>query len=184
MSRSFRRRYYNRLGDFWNDLRAILARRAQIRAAMRERVSLPFRERLMLVVTEVNGCRYCSYFHAQVALTSGITEPELRELLAGSIPAGAPAEELPALVYAQHWAERDAKPDGEAERRLREVYGDERAEAIHIVLRMIRIGNLLGNTGDYWLYRLSFGLFGMREDEHRYTTETAGQSPLAGHPQH
>lgn len=173
MSRPFRRRYYARLGAFWQDLGAMWAARIRFRAAMREQVSLPFRERLMLVVTEVNGCRYCSYFHAQVASSSGIHEDELRELLAGSIPAGAPAAELPALIYAQHWAERDGQPDGDAERRLREVYGPDQAEAIHIVLRMIRIGNLLGNTGDYWLYRLSFGALGVRENEQHYALQPA-----------
>lgn len=173
MRRPFRRRYYARLGTFWQDLGVMWAARKRIRAAMREQVSLRFRERLMLVVTEVNGCRYCSYFHAQVAATSGIHEDELRELLAGSIPAGAPAIELPALIYAQHWAERDGQPDPEAEERLNAAYGRERAEAIHIVLRMIRIGNLLGNTGDYWLYRLSFGTIGVREDEQHYALQPA-----------
>lgn len=32
------------------------------------------------------------------------------------------------------------------------AYGDETARAIESVLRMIRIGNLLGNTFDYVLY--------------------------------
>ncbi len=179
MAHRFRRRYYTRLSAFWQDLREMLARRGQIRAAMREHISLPFRERLMLVVTEVNGCRYCSYFHAQVALTSGIAETELRDLLAGSIPTQAPTDELPALVYAQHWAERDGRPEPEAERRLREVYGDARADAIHIVLRMIRIGNLLGNTGDYLLHVLTFGWLGVRDDENRYLTSAPGPKPLA-----
>lgn len=178
MAKRFRRRYYTHLSTFWQDVREILGRRGQIRAALRAQVSLPFRERLMLVVTEVNGCRYCSYFHAQVALTSGIPEPELRELLAGSIPTQTPPEEIPALVYAQHWAERDGRPEPEAERRLREIYGDARADAIQIVLRLIRFGNLLGNTGDYLLYVLTFGWLGVREDENRYLTSAPGAKPL------
>jgi hypothetical protein len=36
-----------------------------------------------------------------------------------------------------------------------------------MVLRMIRVGNLLGNSADYLLYRLSFGLMGLRENESR-----------------
>lgn len=72
------------------------------------------------------------------------------------------------LAYAQHWAERDARPDPDAEDRLRAIYGADGTDAIHSVLRMIRIGNLLGNTGDYWLYRLSFGHLGIRADERRF----------------
>jgi len=30
---------------------------------------------------------------------------------------------------------------------------------------MIRIGNLLGNTFDYWLYRISLGHWGLRKNE-------------------
>ena len=41
------------------------------------------------------------------------------------------------------------------------VYGEEKAAAIHIVLRMIRMGNLMGNTADYILYRLTFGRAGV-----------------------
>jgi hypothetical protein len=43
---------------------------------------------------------------------------------------------------------------------LQETYGAENAEAIETVLRLIRMGNLGGNTLDYWLYRLSFGRWG------------------------
>lgn len=166
MNNQFRRRIYSGWGAFWSDLRLSLAYRKKARKS--DPVSLAFRERLMLVVTEVNGCRYCSYFHAQVALTSGVPADELRDLLAGSIPVQTPAFELPALAYAQHWAERDARPDPDAEDRLRAIYGADGADAIHSVLRMIRIGNLLGNTGDYWLYWLSFGRLGIRADERRF----------------
>jgi len=124
----------------------------------------------MLVVTEVNGCRYCSYYHASSALAVGVTQQELVELLKGAIPAGTPPEELPALVYAQHWAETGTSPDSKAVRRLMVTYGQQKVNAIHIILRMIRLGNLLGNTGDYILYRLTFGMLGLRRDETRYAT--------------
>jgi AhpD family alkylhydroperoxidase len=135
---------------------------------MRELISPAFRERLMMVVTEVNGCRYCSYYHSRLALTSGVPESELRDLLAGSIPQDAPAEELPALLYARHWAEHNAQPDPQTEQRMKEVYGEEKVQAIQIILRMIRVGNLLGNTADYLLFLLTFGLFGLRKDEARF----------------
>lgn len=100
---------------------------------------------------------------------AGVSQEELRELLDRSIPKDTPAGELPALAYAQHWAESGAKPDQDAVRRLVEVYNPEKTAAIHIILRMIRVGNLLGNLGDYLLYRLTFGLVGLRKDEARFT---------------
>ncbi len=72
---------------------------------MRELLSPAFRERLMLVVTEVNGCRYCRAFHASEALKVGITDSELAQLLAGQIPTDAPDDEIPAMIYARYWAE-------------------------------------------------------------------------------
>jgi hypothetical protein len=40
------------------------------------------------------------------------------------------------------------------------VYGEETLKAIEIVLRMIRMGNLMGNTFDYVLFKVSFGRLG------------------------
>jgi AhpD family alkylhydroperoxidase len=168
MTKKFLRRVYSRPSEFIRDFRYISSRREIIRRAMREIIPADFRERLMMVVTEVNGCRYCSSYHSQIALTSGVPESQLRELLTGSIPQDAPSEELPALLYARHWAESGANPDPQAENHLREVYGEEKFQAIEILLRMIRVGNLLGNTADYWLYLATFGMFGLRADEARY----------------
>ncbi|MCK4314262.1 MAG: carboxymuconolactone decarboxylase family protein [Anaerolineae bacterium] len=43
--------------------------RSRIRAVMKQNLTSPaFRERLMLAVTAVNGCRYCSHVHAREAL--------------------------------------------------------------------------------------------------------------------
>ena len=160
MAKKFNKRYYNNVGQFWRDLRYPFQNRADLKQAMGgDLVSPAFRERLMLAVTAVNGCRYCSYFHAQEALKSGLSESEVRAMLDGTVD-NAPAEELPALLYAQHWAENNANPDAGIRQKLDETYGLQRAAAIDVVLRMIRVGNLLGNTTDYWLYRLSFGRWG------------------------
>ena len=167
-STAFRRRIYSHPGQLYCDLRYVAARRGLVRRAMRELISFDFRERLMMVVTEVNGCRYCSYYHARQSRAAGISEAELRELLAGTIPHDAPADELPALLYARDWAEHDARPSAEADRHLDDVYGRDRADAIRIALHMIRIGNLLGNTADYLLYRLTFGRAGLHRNEARF----------------
>ena len=133
-----------------------------VRRTLRVLVPAAFRERLMMVVTETNGCRYCSYLHSRLALSTGVSHEELRQLLSGSIPTDTPEDELVALTYAQHWAESDAQPDPQAREELERNYGAERTEAIHIVLHIIRMGNLLGNLWDDWLLRLSFGRLGLQ----------------------
>jgi AhpD family alkylhydroperoxidase len=156
----FKRRIYRSPTQLIADFRAIASRRREIRTLMRrEAISAAFRERLMLVVTEVNGCRYCSYGHARQALTVGISQEEITALGQGMF-AGSPSEEVPALLYAQHWAEADGEPEQAARQQLVEQYGEEVAAGIELVLRMIRMGNLLGNTWDYVLYRVSFGRWG------------------------
>lgn len=158
----FPKRFYGSLAELLSDLSAILSNRGQIKQALRsDLVSPAFRERLMLVVTQVNDCRYCSRFHAAQAFNVGVSEKDIDMLQVGVIPDGTPPSEVAALQYARQWAERNAKPDPAEEKKLEEVYGQETANAIRILLRMIRIGNLTGNTWDFCLYQLSLGRLGL-----------------------
>jgi AhpD family alkylhydroperoxidase len=156
----FERRIYHSLGELLTDLRNIISRRKDVRALMQGKIISPaFRERLMLVVTGVNGCRYCSYVHAREALAKGISQVEI-EALGKGLFEGSPPEEAPALLYAQHWAETDGVPDGQARSFVVGRYGGQVVEMVELVLRIIRVGNLSGNTADFLLNRVSFGQWG------------------------
>jgi AhpD family alkylhydroperoxidase len=153
----FHKRTYSSINELIKDLIFPLLNRKKLREVRNKGLLSPaFQERLMLAVTAVEGCRYCSYFHSKLALKGGVSQEEIGNLLSGEVEC-CPEEEVLAVVYAQHWAESNACPDPEAVDRLKETYGVEKAEAIHLMLRMIRLGNLLGNSWDYLLYRLSFG---------------------------
>jgi AhpD family alkylhydroperoxidase len=157
----FARRHYTSLGGLLADIRTILARRKEIRAMMKnETLDSAFRERLMLVVTGVNACRYCSYAHAREALAEGITRKEIEDLSEGTL-VGSPPDQIPALLYAQHWAEADGNPDPEARRTVVERYSAQKVSIIELALHIIRIGNLSGNTLDYLLYKISGGRWGV-----------------------
>ncbi len=156
----FKRRTYGSLGEMATDLVWPMRHRAQLRQAMRGGLVSPqFRERLMMAVTAVNQCRYCAYYHTRESERVGLTDNEIRSLLAGDL-VNAPEEELPALLYAQHFAERNGRSDPVARQSLQTTYGHERAAAIETVLRLIRMGNLLGNSTDWLLHTLSFGRLG------------------------
>jgi AhpD family alkylhydroperoxidase len=158
----FRSRYYSSPRKFWQDFRYMLSHRNQIKKAMQEeQISPAFRERLMIAVTEVNQCRYCRTFHIQRAYQAGLSKEEINNFLSGIIPEDIPLEEKIAVCYAQHWAENDGQPDEEYENQIRESFGEEGFDSIQMILRMIRMGNLLGNTWDYFLYRISFGRWGI-----------------------
>ena len=121
-----------------------------------EIIDSKFRERLMMAVTEVNGCRYCAYYHTRQALAAGIGSEELEEIARFSFESS-PEAQRSALLYAQHWAECDAHPDPDAWTCMEDSYSPEELELIELSLHTIRIGNLMGNLADYLLFKLSFG---------------------------
>ena len=135
--KKFKRRLYSNFGDFITDIRAVMSQRENIRDMMRM-LDPAFRERLFLAVTQVNGCRYCSFYHAKQALLNGVTDEEIRGLGDGLLDC-CPQQELTALYYAQHWAESNAHPDEEAQVRLLETYGKEKSTQIGLALRMIAL---------------------------------------------
>jgi len=118
-----------------------------------------FRERLMLAVVSVYGCRYCSWLHTGAALRCGIAEEEIVALLTGSVD-NCPQEEAVAVLYAQHWADSDAKPEPEAVKRVEQTYGAENAKVIDSILHMNRIGEYVFSVWGLFLYRVSFGKWG------------------------
>jgi AhpD family alkylhydroperoxidase len=165
--REFRRSRYHGPGELLREL-VVLVRhlRRLLTLDLQARVPSALRERLMLVVTGVNRCRYCAAFHGRLALREGITREEARGLLAGLVD-HCPDEEVPALLYARSWAEHRGRPGEAARQELRRIYGDSLATAIETVLHAIRVGNLLGNTWDYLLCNLSRGRFGCDPPAHR-----------------
>lgn len=158
----FPKRTYKSPAELFSDISRLVSNRRQIPLAFRGGLVSPaFRERLMLVVTQVNDCRYCSRFHSAEALKVGVLDEDIISIQAGNIPPGTPASEVAALMYARHWAGNNANPDPEEVKKLEANYDSETVHAIHLFLYMIRIGNLMGNTWDSWLYRLSFGRIGL-----------------------
>ena len=163
--KTFRRRIYPSLRAFWKEFKQLFADRKKIRASMRDdQISACFRERLMLTVTSVNQCRYCAYAHSRQALLTGITPEEIWNLCNGTFD-HCSEEELPALLYAQHWAECNGEVDERTREKLIAIYGQPTADSIEMAIRLIQMGNLLGNTFDYFLYRITFGRLGLLKEE-------------------
>ena len=68
-----------------------------------------FIERIMLAVTQVNGCEICSYGHTKLALEQGMSNKEIQMLLSGNTE-GIPSEEATAIFFAQHYADNRGNP--------------------------------------------------------------------------
>ncbi|MEA1961643.1 MAG: carboxymuconolactone decarboxylase family protein [Bacillota bacterium] len=151
-----RKRTFRSFGQFFQELFFLLKNNKQIKSAFRNTdISPTFQERLMLAVTSVNDCRYCSYHHTQMALQEGISAEEAGKLLEGSVD-NCPPEEATALLYAQHWAENDGNPDAEVVQRIIDNYSKQTLHDIDMILHMIRMGNYSGNAVDMIRAKFSF----------------------------
>ena len=151
----FKKRF-NTPRTFFHDLREVLSGLPSFRDTARSgRVSRAFAEKIMLAVTQVNGCRYCAYGHTRVAMKEGVAPEEIERIMAAEL-GDFPEQEAVALAFALHWAETAGRTDPEAERRFREYYGPVTSGDILNWMRMIQMGNLMGNTLDAVLYRLGF----------------------------
>lgn len=102
-----------------------------------------FTERIMLAVTEVNGCEVCSYAHTKMALESGMNEDEIQNMLAG-LNDNVPSDELPAILFAQHYADYRGQASREAWEQIVKLYGLSKAKGILASIRMIMVGNVYG----------------------------------------
>ena len=134
-------------GIFWREPERLLAARRN------PAIDPVFAEKIMLAVTGVNGCRYCSYAHLQTAKRLGLTPQQVASLLKGEIEQ-ANVDEAPALFFAQHYAETRGQPEDDILERLIDAYGPETARDIITSIRMISMANLIGNTFDALVSRL------------------------------
>jgi AhpD family alkylhydroperoxidase len=113
------------------------------------------KERIMLAVTHVNGCAMCSFVHTKLALSSGMTDENIKELLDGDYKS-VPQEDAVAVLFGQHFADSKEDPSEEAIERIIERYGIKKAEAILAACNMITMTNGMGISMDHFYKRLKF----------------------------
>lgn len=117
-------------------------------------ISKNFRSNIMLAVTEVNGCIYCSYYHVKIAIESGTTDQEIKGLLSGEL-SKAKKEEYVALMFAQHYADANGNYDTDTYQEVIRVYGDKQAKGILSTIRLIMMGNAYGIAANCLKLRLT-----------------------------
>ena len=123
--------------------KAIFSVKSMFDARRHKLLSKQFSERVMLAVTEVNDCPACSYGHTKISLEAGMSNEEIKNMLSG-VHNEVPSDQLPAVMFAQHYADYRGKPTEMAWNQVVEVYGKQRAEAILANVRMIMFGNAYG----------------------------------------
>lgn len=109
----------------------------------RSLISRAFQEKIILAVTQVNGCRLCNYVHAKAALESGVGEDEIKMLLAGDFE-GLTQDEAEAIFFAQHYAQARGDYDASLYKKLEDHLGIEKAKAVLGTIRIIMVANTHG----------------------------------------
>lgn len=140
-------RFYKKIyshGEFYRSIVLALRSIKYIRLNRKNKlVSSRFQERIMLAVTEVNGCEACSYAHTKFALEEGMSTQEIDAILNGDT-GNIPPDELIAIFFAQHYTDNRGSSSPEAWHRLVSEYGRDRALVILAFIRMMNMANIYG----------------------------------------
>lgn len=125
-----------------------------------------FESHIMLAVSQVNGCRICSYVHTKHALQTGTSNEALAQLLVGDLDA-VDEDEAAALLFAQHYADEQGEYSAEAFQKIIDYYGTDKAYGILATIKIIMFGNALGITQGFFTDRFK----GNRNPESRLWKE-------------
>jgi AhpD family alkylhydroperoxidase len=106
-------------------------------------INKQFIERIMLAVTEVNGCSLCSYQHTKIALKSGLTTQEIQALLEGETK-GLKQDEVIGVLFGKHVADQNGLFDQVYLSRVIKEYGKDKAYGVLGAIRVIMFTNIMG----------------------------------------
>jgi len=143
MGQEFYKKIYSLKEFYINLYKGLRTIKYMIENKKSKQLNPDFTERIMLAVTEVNGCEVCSYAHTKMALEQGMSNEEIQRLLSGNTES-IPGEEVTAIFFAQHYADTRGNPTTDSWQRVVEVYRITKALGILGAIRMIMIGNVYG----------------------------------------
>jgi AhpD family alkylhydroperoxidase len=115
--------------------------------------SRALREKVILGVTSVNDCRWCTWLHTGIALKHGVDLHELQSLLGSGTFGAVDEREATAVLFAQHFAETLRRPTPAAQRALAGEFTRWQRLEIMAWIHFIYFCNLAGNSADAWLAR-------------------------------
>ncbi|MGB4439157.1 MAG: carboxymuconolactone decarboxylase family protein [Sedimentibacter sp.] len=143
MIQEFYKKIYTHHEFYWAIFEAVRSFKYFSAARRKKLLSPKFIERIMLAVTEVNGCEVCSYAHTKMALEQGMSAKEIKEILSGET-GNIPEDEAVAVMFSQHYADQRGKPSAESWQRLVDQYGEASAQGILAAVRIMTMANIYG----------------------------------------
>lgn len=150
----FRRRVYSNGRELAEDCSHFWRHAEDLRSLrLNGRIAGPFMAKVMLAVGSVDGLGYAGAQQMRYAMRQGLSAEEFRSLERGEL-GSATVDEAPALYFAQHYVERDGRPDEDMLRRLGATYGQSTAHDLVTFLQLTDMARLVGNTLDALLSRI------------------------------
>jgi AhpD family alkylhydroperoxidase len=122
-------------------------------ALVKPATSRALREKVVIGVTSVNDCRWCSWLHTGIALRHGVNLDELQSLLGSGTFATVDEREATAILFAQHFADTLRHPTPAARLALAKQFTPYQRMEIMAWIHFIYFTNLSGNSADAWLAR-------------------------------
>jgi len=129
MAQQFYKKMYSLPEGYIILYQALRTMKYMVKGKKRKEISPEFIERIMLAVTEVNGCEVCTYGHTKMALEQGMSNEEIQKLLAG-VTDGIPDDEVKAVFFAQHYADTRGHPSAASWQQIVDTYGTTKALGI------------------------------------------------------
>ncbi len=112
-----------------------------------------FREELMLAVSRLNDCRFCTWGHHEWANMLGVTDEELAHVEQLD-PADFDRKKWVAISYVREFVTANfGRVPAELRRELKANYTEREIKEIELVAKVMDLGNRGGNTWDAMLSR-------------------------------
>lgn len=143
MNQKFYKRFFTIKESYRILFDAMRTMKYMSRAKRKEELSTELIEKVMLTVTEINGCEVCSVFHNRVAEKEGIKEEDIQMLFVANVEE-IPQDEAPAILFARGYATSSGKPSENSWKSLIQSYGESKAKGILGTVRTIMMGNSFG----------------------------------------
>jgi len=124
------------------------------RVWIRQDIDPGFREQLMLAVSKLNGCRFCSWGHHEWATIAGVPDEELARLEQME-SSGFDRRKWVAISYVRALVQGNfRRMSPELRRAMQHKYSPREIREIELIARIMDIGNRSSNTFDAMLSRL------------------------------
>jgi AhpD family alkylhydroperoxidase len=151
---AFAKRYLKRPQELFSMIKSMRKQAIKIKKLdENQKMNPALCEKVMLAVSGVTSCVYCSYLHTKNAIKKGVHNSEIIKLLNCEF-GDFPEEEAVALLYGQHWAETGGRPAPDVRSHVLEYYGKEKTDHLETIILALYMGNMISNTVEAYQNRV------------------------------